>query len=102
MAWRTSDRRTRLPHNWPAIRAQVRRRAGGRCEWALPDGTRCPTPGTDCDHRDRGDDHSLANLQWLCTPHHQVKTNQENQDALAERRALRPRPTDEHPGRIDT
>lgn len=99
MAWHTSDRRTRLPSNWPQLRRDTERRAGGRCEWVLPDGTRCTTRGTDCDHIIPGDDHSPANLQWLCGPHHQVKTAQDNRDALALRQALRPRPTDTHPGR---
>lgn len=102
MAWHTSDRRTRLPDDWHATRARVRKRAGGRCEWVLPDGTRCPTPGTDCDHVTPGDDHGMGNLQWLCYPHHKVKTAHDNREAQDQRRALRPRPTDEHPGRIDT
>lgn len=102
MAWHTSDRRTRLPDDWHATRARVRKRAGGRCEWVLEDGTLCPSPGTDCDHVTPGDDHSMDNLQWLCHPHHQVKTTQDNQVAQALRTRLRPRPTDEHPGRITT
>lgn len=99
MAWSTSDRRDRLPHDWPKLRAQTRKRAGGRCEWVLPEGRRCPTPGTDCDHVIPGDDHALTNLQWLCGPHHRVKTTQDNQAAQALRQALRTRPTDTHPGR---
>lgn len=100
MSWHTSDRHSRLPDDWPKLRAQVRKRAGNRCEWVLDDGTRCPTNGTDCDHVTPGDDHSLGNLQWLCHPHHKVKTNQDNARAKALRLALRARPTDQHPGRI--
>lgn len=99
MAWHTSDRRHRLPDNWPQLRAQTRKRAGDRCEWVLPDGTRCPTQGTDCDHVVPGDDHTPGNLQWLCYPHHKTKTQQDNAQALALRQALRPRPTPPHPGR---
>lgn len=99
MAWSTSDRRHRLPHDWPKLRAQTRKRADGRCEWVLDSGARCPTPGTDCDHVTPGDDHSLSNLQWLCYPHHKVKTQQDNAEAQAVRQALRARPTQPHPGR---
>ena len=100
MAWHTSDRRARLPDDWHATRARVRKRA--RCECVLEGGTRCPSPGTDCDHVTHGDDHSLGNLQWLCYPHHKIKTQQDNARAQAQRQALRARPTDQHPGRIST
>lgn len=99
MAWATSDRHARLPHDWPAIRARVRKRAGGQCEWVLDNGQRCPTPGTDCDHVIPNDDHSMGNLQWLCHPHHKIKTAQDNARAQAQRLALRTRPTQPHPGR---
>ena len=99
MAWHTSDRRRRLPPDWHRIRAQVRKRAGGQCEWILPDGQRCPNPGTDADHITPGDDHTMGNLQWLCHPHHKTKTTQDNREAQSLRQALRPRPTEPHPGR---
>ncbi|RCS78867.1 HNH endonuclease [Brachybacterium alimentarium] len=99
MAWSTSDRRSRLPSEWHALRARVRRRAGGRCEWVAQDGSRCPSPGTDCDHIQPGDDHRMGNLQWLCAPHHKAKTARDNTRALAVRTQLRARPTESHPGR---
>lgn len=99
MAWHTSDRRSRLPDDWPQLRSQVRKRAGNQCEWVLEGGRRCPTPGSDCDHVIPGDDHSMGNLQWLCYPHHKVKTTQDNARAQALRLALRVRPTPPHPGR---
>ena len=97
--WQGSTRRARLPRDWPKRRAQVRQRAGGRCEGIDPDGTGtrthvegCDGIGTDCDHDKRGDDHSLANLRWLSRECHKAKTKAENS-----RRSSR-RPTERHPG----
>lgn len=90
--WANSDRRARLPADWPKRRAAVKRRARGRCEW-VENGVRCLEPGTDCDHVTPDDDHSLGNLQWLCGGHHERKT-------IAERpkREPRNRPAPRHPG----
>lgn len=109
-AWAGSTRRARLPADWPAIRAAVRDRAGGRCEWprvlaALPDlaawwhrrnptEVTAPHPGGQADHVHRGDDHAKANLAWLCAAHHQAKSSWEGGTA-GERQA---RPREKHPG----
>lgn len=96
MPWSTSDRRQRLPKDWPKRRAAVRRRACGRCEGVSLHGeprwhdTDCDGIGTECDHVKRGDDHSLGNLQWLSTPCHKAKTKAEG--------PTRKRPTERHPG----
>ncbi len=79
--WAGSTRRRRLPPDWPAIRARIQRRAGGRCEATLSGGRRCPLPGSQCDHVQRGDDHSDSNLQWLCTDHHATKSGSEGRAA---------------------
>ncbi|MEU4221982.1 HNH endonuclease signature motif containing protein [Actinoplanes sp. NPDC026623] len=71
----------------------VRDRAGGQCE-AVERGMRCPAPGTDCDHVRPGNDHSYANLQWLCGPHHAVKSAREG----AQARVPLHRPPERHPG----
>lgn len=78
MGWESSDRRSRLPRDWPKRRAAVKRRARGRCEYAnhVPE---CDGVGTDCDHIVSGDDHSLGNLQWLSGPCHAHKTNADKQ-----------------------
>lgn len=39
----------------------------------------CSGVGTDCDHIVEGDDHSLANLQWLSNPCHKRKTQNDGQ-----------------------
>ena len=98
MAWETSDRRAQLPPDWHRRVAQVKERDGGRCTWRLPSGKRCPRAGTDVDHRKPGDDHSLRNLQLLCSHHHDKKTQRE---AWAGRKKKAPKArkrADRHPG----
>lgn len=94
VAWSSSDRRSRLPHDWPKLRAQVKRRARGRCEAAVHV-AECDRIGTDCDHITQGDDHSLANLQWLSRPCHDAKTRADN--GIARRLTL---PSEQHPGAL--
>lgn len=89
--WEGSDRKSRLPDNWDELRAIVKARAGGRCELLMASGKRCHDKGTDCDHKVRGDDHSLGNLQWICAWHHRRKTAMEGNEA-------RGRGTSKHPG----
>jgi hypothetical protein len=93
MAWDTSTRRSRLPPNWAALRAEVLDRDGHRCRW-VDDGHRCPDAATEVDHIIEGDDHRPANLQSLCHPHHQAKTIADRW--RADRRQARPKPR--HPG----
>ena len=100
MSWEGSDRKQRLPANWAALVAEVKRRDGGQCTWRLPSKKRCPRAGTDVDHRVAGDDHSLANLQLLCEHHHGKKSSLEGRQAKAKIRRSRYRPAEEHPGRV--
>lgn len=100
MSWEGSDRKDRLPDDWSKLVAEVKRLAKGRCQWRLPSGKRCPRPGTDVDHRKPGDDHRLANLQLLCAHHHGKKSSREGRKARADRRALRYRTPEAHPGRL--
>ena len=97
--WAGSTRAQRLPRDWPARRKATKERAGGRCEGVdlAGTGTRthvagCSGIGSECDHDQRGDDHSLSNLRWLSTECHQAKT-------IAER-PTRARPKPSHPGLI--
>ena len=77
MSWTTSDRRDRLPDDWPKSVAQVKRRARGRCEASVHDPA-CDGRGRDVDHVHQGDDHSLTNLQLLSRPCHLRKTRLDN------------------------
>lgn len=52
----------------------------------------CDGIGSECDHDQRGDDHSLGNLRWLSTPCHKRKTQAE--------KPQRNRPQPRHPGAI--
>lgn len=98
--WEGSNRGQRLPSNWPQLREQVRTRAGGRCEATLRDtGERCPATGTDCDHKERGDNHALDNLQWLCPWHHNRKSSREGNAAPRKPKPSHIRPAEQHPGR---
>lgn len=99
MSWDDSDRKSRLPKNWPQLVAMTKKAAGGRCQWRLKSGKRCPRIGTDCDHKRPGDDHSPSNLQWLCPHHHGKKSSLEGRQARQAKQALRRRPPEAHPGR---
>ena len=99
MAWATSRRRTALPKGWANIRRQVLKRDTGRCVARMRDGDRCPERASEVDHIRDPDDHSLANLQSLCSWHHKIKTQAES--AAARRRSprdRRARPAEAHPG----
>lgn len=91
--WSSSDRSSRLPSDWRDRRKLTRDRAGGQCEATLTNGTRCPSPGIECDHIIRGDNHDLTNLAWLCSRHHMVKTQREAAEARRTRTVLRHRET---------
>lgn len=99
--WANSDRRSRLPADWPRIRARVLRRDGHRCTHRDENGIQCVRPATDVDHIRRGDDHTEANLRSLCSEHHRVKSSREGGQALAAQRrrnAAKFRRTEDHPG----
>lgn len=98
--WAGSDRKSRLPDDWPLLRQVVIERAGGRCEAHKKDGRRCWDDGTDVDHKVAGDDDSLANLQLLCTWHHRQKSSIEGNAAKAALRAQLKHPVEAHPGII--
>ena len=97
MAWHTSTRRTRLPHNWQALRTQARNRAGGLCE-ATTHHPHCDGTGHDADHITPGDNHSLDNIAWLNTNCHKMKTAAET--AARNKARTRRRREETHPGLI--
>lgn len=83
MVWSSSDRREELPRNWAIIRQRVMRRDGGLCRGVLDsDPPRiCGAPGTEVDHVLPGLDHSMGNLQTLCSWCHKHKTQAESRAA---------------------
>lgn len=95
MSWATSDRRQRLPANWPTIRAEVQRLAGNRCE-AEEHARGCNGYGTDADHIISGDNHDVDNLQWLSAECHKAKTARESAQRNHLRATMRRR-TEQHP-----
>lgn len=97
MAWQGSDRAARLPPNWRTLRLRVLRRDGWRCVARMSDGTRCPEPATEVDHKTPGDDHSPSNLQALCGWHHARKSAREGAAASRAKLAPRNREPEPHP-----
>lgn len=75
--WRGSDRKQRLPPNWPTLRRQAKERAGGICEM-VAHGYRCTEVGTDADHIEPSGSDDLSNIQWLCRKHHLQKTGRDS------------------------
>lgn len=99
--WADSDRRSRLPDNWPKLRAERLKLDGHRCTWILPSKKRCPRPATDVDHRRAmEDDHRIQALQSLCAHHHAKKSAMEGFQARRKKAASRFNPPEEHPGRL--
>lgn len=95
--WDNSDRVSRLPGNWASLRLATLRRDHYLCQG-------CGAPATEVDHVIPGDDHSLENLQSLCTPCHAAKTRREGVAAQRARRAylkrITTRPPEKNPGEI--
>ena len=97
--WADSDRRSRLPADWPVLRMRVLRRDGYRCQARDSLGVKCEAPANQADHKEPGDDHSLENLEALCRWHHARKSSREG--AAARRpRARMAREPERHPGAL--
>ena len=95
MAWSSSDRRKRLPKNWPSLRASVLKRDNYRCRMRL---SGCAGIATEVDHIARGDNHDPRNLRAVCSRCHKTKTQAEAREARRKKRAARFRPMERHPG----
>lgn len=96
--WDSSNRRQRLPANWPAIRSKVLKRDLYRCQWS-EHGLICGQPANQVDHVINGDDHRMINLRSLCEPHHALKSSAEGNHARWHSNPRR-RPEEPHPGTI--
>ena len=84
--WAGSDRRDRLPADWPTRRKRIGRRDGWKCQWPKKSGQLCLQPANQIDHREPGVDHSDENLWALCEWHHGKKSGGEGGRASYSRR----------------
>jgi 5-methylcytosine-specific restriction protein A len=101
MPWNTSNRKQRLPNDWPAITQRIKKRDGHRCRSKLPSGKRCPrTTKLQVDHVIPGDDHCDANLATICEHHHKKKSSAEGHAARKQQFAIPLRTEGEHPGAL--
>lgn len=102
MAWEGSDRRDRLPADWPARRAAQLELDGHRCRWRLRSGVRCPRRATEVDHiEEKADRHEVGkDLQSLCAHHHGLKTTAAAARFRRQKAQKRYRKPEEHPGAL--
>ena len=92
-AWQGSDRKSRLPSNWPKLRKRILRRDGGLCRLGYEG---CLRAATEVDHVQRGDNHDPSNLQAVCRACHAKKSTREGVEARL--RFSRDREREGHPG----
>ena len=102
VAWDEKYGARRLPasREWQRIRQAVAKRAGYQCESLMRDGSRCTFVGAECDHIADRNDHSMQNLQWLCSWHHAMKTKREARAGVMAARARNMPREPKHPGLI--
>jgi 5-methylcytosine-specific restriction protein A len=105
MPWSTSNRRSSLPADWPAIRRRILRRDNNSCQWRESDGSSCGREANEVDHIQPSGSDEEWNLRSLCSWHHQRKSSAEGAAANIKHRreiANRFRLKDEHPGVISS
>ena len=89
MAFEGSNRRARLPTDWPTRRARVLARDGNACQVITAFNVKCLRLASEVDHITPGDDHTLDNLQAICSYHHGVKTGAEGGHAAYRSRRVK-------------
>lgn len=102
-AWAGSNRRARLPKNWPTIRKHVLERDDFSCQFITDSGIKCLNRANQVDHIVPNDDDSYTNLRALCEWHHNKVSGRQGAAAfMKQRRETRQRfnaPRHEaHPG----
>lgn len=99
--WQNSDRRQRLPADWPKRRNRILLRDRHQCQTKLEDDTRCGEYATEVDHKEPSGSDEDWNLEAICSWHHGKKSSSEGGEAQAkERRRINRsfRRTEKHPG----
>lgn len=99
-SWQNSNRRDRLPPDWPQRRKYVLRRDHHECQTDIA-GEICGAKADQVDHIRPGDDHSYANLEAICEWCHGRKSSKEGNAARRKVRqeiADRFRNSEDHPG----
>jgi hypothetical protein len=102
--WAGSDRHDRLPDDWEARRQVVLARDKRRCQWVMPNGSKCGWKATDVDHIVPSGSDDYANLRALCSWHHARLSSQQGAQAKwAKRKAVVDRfarKPEQHPGSL--
>jgi len=99
VTWRETRRNVEgLPADWERRRAQVFERDGFVCQLRFAG---CRGAATEVDHVDGRGGHGLDNLQAVCLPCHQRKTENERREGLRRYWARGKRPQEKHPGDIE-
>jgi len=99
MAWENSNRKSRLPANWKALRLEILRRDGYKCQEVTPSGFLCLDYANEVDHIIAGDNHSKSNLRAICSWHHKKKSSEEGRQAREAKRLERMKQEkNDHPG----
>lgn len=92
--WSSQGPRNRPP-SWFKVKAQANKRLPKRCAVCSD------TENLQLDHITpvaEGGQDVLANVEWLCPAHHEIKSEQEKLRGIARRAARRRLPVKKHPG----
>lgn len=98
MAWTSSDRRSRLPADWPVRRKRILIRDRFECQGHTDLGL-CGMPANQVDHIEPSGSDDEWNLQSLCEDCHARKSSAEGLAARKRLEALTKRPPEQTPGR---
>ena len=103
--WVNSDRRERLPSNWPVIRKKRLELDNYECQWWVKGKGKCGKPANQVDHKKpKTDDDRIECLQSLCEGHHKLKSAREGNAAyhaaINASKAKFRAPQERHPGSL--
>ena len=103
-AWQNSNRRERLPADWPKRQRRILKRDHHQCQtYDKHTGRFCLESARQVDHKIPGDNHDESNLEAICDWHHDRKSSREGNDARRKKMRQinsRFRESEQHPGLI--